>query len=75
MADSILESFLNNGETYRILFDQLQKETAVHAYLITGEKGTGKRTLLTFMCSSMTPLYCTGMHHPAKGTILPPYLT
>ena len=57
MEDVILESFLNKEETYRVLFDQLQKETAVHAFLITGEKGTGKRTLArlmakTILCSS-----------------------
>lgn len=52
-----MESFLHRGEEYRILFSQLQNETAVHAYLITGEKGTGKRTLAklmaqTLLCSS-----------------------
>ena len=26
----------------------------------------------TALCSAITPLYCTGSSHPAKGTIFPP---
>ena len=26
----------------------------------------------TALCSAMTPEYCTGSSHPAKGTSLPP---
>ena len=29
----------------------------------------------TALCSAMTPAYCTGSSHPAKGTILPPAAT
>ena len=48
-----MESFLSHGETYRILFRQLENRTAAHAYLITGEKGTGKRTLAKLMCAAL----------------------
>ncbi len=53
----IQESFLRHGEEFRILFSQLSERTSVHAFLITGEKGTGKKTLahlmgMTLLCSS-----------------------
>ena len=53
----IQESFLRHGEEFRILFSQLSERTSVHAFLITGEKGTGKKTLahlmgMTMLCSS-----------------------
>ena len=53
----IQESFLRHGEDFRILFSQLSERTSVHAFLITGEKGTGKKTLanlmgMTLLCSS-----------------------
>ncbi len=57
MDHTILDSFLRQDEKYRILFSELGNGTAVHAYLITGEKGTGKKTLAglmaeTLLCSS-----------------------
>ncbi len=59
----ILNSFLSHGETYRVLFHQFENRSAVHAYLITGEKGTGKKTLAKLMgaallCTSETSKPC-----------------
>ena len=53
----ILHSILEQGEEFRVLFSQLNNGSAVHAYLVTGEKGTGKHTLSrlmaeTLLCSS-----------------------
>lgn len=54
---SIMESFMKHGKEFGILFRQLSDCTGVHAYMISGEKGTGKRTLAYLMgkillCSS-----------------------
>ena len=56
MDHTILESFLRQDEKFRILFRELGSGTAVHAYLITGEKGTGKKTLAGLMAEA---LLCT----------------
>ncbi len=53
----ILDGFLRHGEEFRVLFSQLSERTSVHAFLITGEKGTGKKTLghlmgMTLLCTS-----------------------
>ena len=48
---ALAESFISQGEEFRVLFRQLEDHTHVHAYLITGEKGTGKRTLARLMCA------------------------
>jgi DNA polymerase-3 subunit delta' len=50
---ALAESFFSQGEEFRTLFRQLETRTHVHAYLITGEKGTGKRTLARAMCASL----------------------
>ena len=50
---SVLDSFLRRGDEFRVLFSQLSDHTAVHAYLITGEKGTGKRTLARLMGAAL----------------------
>ena len=60
---SILDSFLRRSEDFRVLFRQLSEREAVHAYLICGEKGTGKKTLArlmgkTLLCSSETSKPC-----------------
>ena len=49
MMNTLQESFLRHGEEFRVLFGQLAEHTGVHAYLITGEKGTGKKTLARIM--------------------------
>ena len=54
---SLKDSFLKHGNDFAVLFSQLDERSAVHAYLITGERGTGKRTLakmmgLALICSS-----------------------
>ena len=53
MEDEILSSFLSLGDEYRILFSRLGNRTAVHAYLISGEKGVGKKTLAGYMASAL----------------------
>lgn len=50
---SILHSFLEHGDDYQVLFRHLEAGQSVHAYLITGEKGTGKRTLSRLMAAAM----------------------
>jgi len=50
---SIQESFLKHGEEFRVLFGQLAERKNVHAYLICGEKGTGKRTLARLMAAAL----------------------
>ena len=57
LSKIVRNSFFKQGEEFRILFHQLESRTQVHAYLITGEKGTGKKTLARLMgavllCSS-----------------------
>jgi len=52
-----LRDFWNQGEEFRILFRQLQDRSVVHAYLLSGEKGTGKRTLAKLMGQA---LLCAG---------------
>ena len=53
MSNVILDSFLSQGNAYRVLFRQLENRSSVHAYLITGEKGTGKKTLAALMCEAL----------------------
>lgn len=60
---TVRESFFRQGEPFRVLFSQLSEHMAVHAYLITGEKGTGKHTLAKTMgaallCSSESGKPC-----------------
>ena len=53
---TVRESFFRQGEPFRVLFSQLSEHMAVHAYLITGEKGTGKHTLARMMGAA---LFCS----------------
>ena len=55
-SQNIRDSFIGHGDEFRVLFNQLADKTAVHAYLITGEKGTGKHTLARLMSKA---LLCT----------------
>lgn len=61
MEKKILESFFSRGEEFRILFSQLSQREMTHAFLIAGEKGTGKKTLArlmaqTMLCSDENPM-------------------
>ncbi len=52
-----LNSFLSQGKEIQSVFGQFADKKAVHAYLIAGEKGTGKKTFAqllaaTLLCSS-----------------------
>ena len=53
MDAGIRDSFIQHGEEFRTLFRQLENHNQVHAYLITGEKGTGKKTLARMMGASL----------------------
>ncbi len=60
---SVRDSFLQHDSQIRILFRDLAERNAVHAYLISGEKGTGKKTLAQIMgkillCSSAAEKPC-----------------
>ena len=48
-----LQSFAAQGEDVRLLLDQLRNRKLVHAYLVSGEKGTGKRTLAALAAASL----------------------
>ena len=48
-----LSSFAQQGEELNSLLDQLAKGKLVHACLITGEKGVGKRTLASLIASAL----------------------
>ena len=57
ISDAVIDSFHSQGEDLQALFRQLKSGTQSHAYLISGEKGTGKRTLAgiiaaMLLCSS-----------------------
>lgn len=65
MDRTILESFLQQSEEYRILFSQLREGKSVHAYLISGEKGTGKKTLAKLMSAA---LLCSSAGERPCGT-------
>ena len=56
MDQSVLDSFFAQGKELRVLFRHFQEGTFVHAYLITGEKGFGKRTLARLLSAA---LLCT----------------
>ena len=51
-----INEFSKNGNDCRILIEQVQNKTQVHAYLLSGEKGVGKRTLARLVGAS---LLCT----------------
>ena len=53
MDNAVLKSFFNQGDEFRILFRQIANKSSVHAYLITGEKGTGKHTLAGLMGAAL----------------------
>ena len=53
MDQSILESFFAQGKELQLLFKQFGQKTSVHAYLITGEKGVGKKTLARLLGASL----------------------
>lgn len=48
-----LSSFLRQGEEIQTLIRQITEGTVVHALLITGEKGLGKRTLATLVAAGL----------------------
>lgn len=53
MTNDLLNSFLSQSTDLSILFRHLGNKTGVHAYLITGEKGAGKKTLAKLMASAL----------------------
>lgn len=57
-------SFISKGEEFRTLFYQLEKKTTAHAYLITGEKGVGKKTLAKTMAAAFL---CSAADHRPCG--------
>lgn len=59
-ASELKKSFSGQGEEFRVLFHQLENRTQIHGYLLTGEKGTGKKTLCELMASA---LLCSAPEH------------
>ena len=45
----------------RVVFNQFRRRQTVHAYLLTGARGLGKRTLATVLASA---LFCTAPDKP-----------
>ena len=64
MRRNIRDSFLDHGIEFQMLFAQLADRKNVHAYLITGEKGVGKRTLARLMGAT---LLCSSEEHRPCG--------
>lgn len=48
-----LNEYIQQGEAFSSLIRQVQKGIAVHAMLITGDKGTGKKTLADLIAESL----------------------
>lgn len=57
----VLSDFKGQGALYDGLIRTLEEGTFVHAYLISGASGMGKRTLARLMAQY---LLCTGEHRP-----------
>ena len=60
----VLSDFKGQGALYDGLVRTLEEGTFVHAYLISGASGMGKRTLARLMAQY---LLCTGEHKPCGG--------
>ena len=53
MTQSVLSSFLAQSDEIETVFKQFQEKKNLHAYLISGEKGFGKRTLADLLSSAL----------------------
>ena len=63
-----LASFHEQGKEVSGLLSQMAEGRLVHASLITGEKGTGKRTLAKLMASAL--LCSSGEKRPDRKSVV-----
>ena len=53
MTQTTIDDFYSQGNEIKTLRKQIENHTFVHALLITGEVGTGKRTLAGLLCEAL----------------------
>ena len=53
MTQTTIDDFDSQGNEIKTLRKQIENHTFVHALLITGEVGTGKRTLAGLLCEAL----------------------
>ena len=64
MIKPLLQDYSQQGEDLRALIGQIQQHATVHAYLLSGEKGLGKRTFAGLMGQA---LLCQDPHFRPCG--------